>query len=495
MQLDSKKSPLALLAQTCSSIGKDTSPTKPLISSSDKRDYDKSTSEKPGSADSNKRSSPHEKKDSSSKETTKPGFRTIHAPPKDIPPLVPIASSPNCEKSVYSASSSELCKSTSSESTTVTSVIQRPVSATGSTTSSHNSSSRISLSCGNVMLEANHNESSTSTKNTSQPQMVPSNAHLGSLKHPPHPSLYHGLPAGMHLGSYPNLSLYGHGLAPEAAANPLYQSQLSAHAAGLAVAANASALKMSSAASVSPYVAYARVRTPSGGTTLIPICRDPYCTNCQLTLQNSHLSSTCTAPGCAQCAHEKSLTLSQSSYGYSSLPNSSLAMLSSLSSAGALPSMSTSSFPHGALYHPNLMGAHHAAGLPYVCNWVSGHEYCGKRFTTSEELLQHLRTHTSSIDASSLAAYNLALPGASALAGLHGPYPSTGGLSPNSLRRTYPTSLSPVSNLLSSNRFHPYKSSLSSVQPVPTGMTIPGLGAYYSPYSLYGQRLGAAGVP
>ena len=39
---------------------------------------------------------------------------------------------------------------------------------------------------------------------------------------------------------------------------------------------------------------------------------------------------------------------------------------------------------------------------PYVCNWVSGSAsaYCGKRFANSDDLLNHLRSHTGPIDPS-----------------------------------------------------------------------------------------------
>ena len=33
---------------------------------------------------------------------------------------------------------------------------------------------------------------------------------------------------------------------------------------------------------------------------------------------------------------------------------------------------------------------------PYVCNWMSGADFCGRRFSTSEDLMSHLRTHTAS---------------------------------------------------------------------------------------------------
>ena len=39
-----------------------------------------------------------------------------------------------------------------------------------------------------------------------------------------------------------------------------------------------------------------------------------------------------------------------------------------------------------------------AAGTsPYVCNWMSNGEFCGRRFNSSEDLMGHLRTHTSSV--------------------------------------------------------------------------------------------------
>merc|ERR1719266_3078359 len=36
-----------------------------------------------------------------------------------------------------------------------------------------------------------------------------------------------------------------------------------------------------------------------------------------------------------------------------------------------------------------------AATSPYVCNWMSNGEFCGRRFNSSEDLMGHLRTHTS----------------------------------------------------------------------------------------------------
>jgi len=68
-----------------------------------------------------------------------------------------------------------------------------------------------------------------------------------------------------------------------------------------------------------------------------------------------------------------------------------------------------------------------ASQLPYVCSWMGADlpSYCGKRFGTSDELLQHLRTHTSDPAA--------ALP---------------------LLQRSYPTP--PLSPSTTANRYHPY---------------------------------------
>lgn len=497
MQLDAKKSPLALLAQTCSSIGKDSSPSKTIIPPIEKKEVGKGSPEKPGSRDG-KKSASEEKKDSS-RDSHKPSSQRSSAPPKEVPPLVPIASSSDeHSRSPPTGLDSRKSRSTSPS---VTSVIQHPISAT-TPTSGTQSNSRISLSCGNMLLEVNHHESSSSsgltkpatsqTTSSSSLTSSPYSSHSSSVsKHAPHPLAY----AAAGISGYPSslsLPLLGHGVPIDSlASSQAYHSSLGAHA-GLGLS-GAAAMKYG-ASSVSPYVAYARVRTPAGGSTLVPICRDPYCTNCQLTLQNAHLSSTCTASGCAQCAHEKALTAA-------SYPPSSLGLPSGLPlhpglSSAALAGVSASNSAYlSSLYPHSMLSAAH--GLPYVCNWVSGSDYCGKRFPTSEELLQHLRTHTSASDVASLPSpYSFGLPSASALAACHSHLTAPGSLSPNSIRRGYPLSLSPVSNMLGSSRYHPYKSPLAGVPQVPgAGLSHSTLGAYYSPYTLYGQRLGAAAVP
>ncbi|PVD38729.1 hypothetical protein C0Q70_01351 [Pomacea canaliculata] len=517
--LDAKKSPLALLAQTCSSIGKDPTPSKPIIPPLDKKE--KEASDKVD--ESLKRPSSRGSKSSGeSGRDSKPGFRTI--PPKDIPPLVPVGtgtekgstasnsdngcvggsggkshSGDSVSHGLISTSSHSILSSSSSTANSV-----RPLSVTGS--SNQRSASRSgSARDGNndygdtpssVVSGTRHSASASPPSSVMSKHAPPAHSSLPSIPKPSvtHPSLLPGLTSAHHLAAYPHLSLMP-GLALDPAVQS-YHNALAAHssfnslsaAAAAAAAAQSSVLKAGGGGSaLSPYVAYARVRTPSGATTLVPVCRDPYCTNCQLTLQNSHLSSTCNAPGCSQCAHEKSL-MSLTSGGLSGLGSASL--LPPISSAGSLSSSVTGLSSLHSLYP---LAAHQ--GLPFVCSWMVGNDYCGKRFTSSDELLQHLRTHTSGVEASSLtASYGvLGLHPSLAAAGCHSHYAGSP-LSPNSLRRSYPTSLSPVSSLLSASRYHPYKSPLGVVPPpVPTSQALP-MG-YYSPYSLYSQRLGAAAVP
>ena len=122
--------------------------------------------------------------------------------------------------------------------------------------------------------------------------------------------------------------------------------------------------------------------------------------------------------------------------------------------------------------------------MPYVCNWIVGDSYCGKRFTSSDELFAHLRTHTTGLNgdlsALSLLGYPMVHPGLS------------------SLHRAY-SSIPPLSDL----RYHPYgkPATVPSLTP-PTTTPLPplpplppGVSPYYNPYALFGSRLGAAVHP
>ncbi|KAK9504858.1 hypothetical protein O3M35_009036 [Rhynocoris fuscipes] len=111
-----------------------------------------------------------------------------------------------------------------------------------------------------------------------------------------------------------------------------------------------------------------------------------------------------------------------------------------------------------------LSGGHDLAAMiaqpSYICSWITGGTFCGKRFNTSEELLTHLRSHT----ADPLMPHPL-------------------------LARSYPT---PPLSPLSTARFHPYSKPVLPPSLTPFPYAHPGLPPYFSPFSLYGPRLGAS---
>lgn len=193
-------------------------------------------------------------------------------------------------------------------------------------------------------------------------------------------------------------------------------------------------------AGLNPYLNYARMK---GSDALV--CRDPYCTGCQL-------SGKPPCPGgCVQCEHT-----SKSSF----LPTGAAA---------------------AAYAHAQLAALAAASQLPYVCNWIAGDAaYCGKRFSNSEELLQHLKTHTNGSASDNMSAASLSLLNSPTLPLLH---------------RTYPT---PPLSPLASARYHPYgKGPLFPPSFSSLGFPLhphPSLSPYLSPYALYGQRLGSSGM-
>ena len=478
LQLDAKKSPLALLAQTCSAIGKDPAPSKTSSSGEKKEGRDgresagskaespqaKSTS--PDDTKTDRGNGTSEKRDTSSPSSDKSGFR---APaPKDIPPLVPI---PGAGDRSPPPTSGDSAKEGREEGTRSSSV---PASSSSSV-----SSSRLGLSTSMLLDSTAQSElSKSSLSSTVPPSLNGLKAdHLGAALPP---SLYPGC----------GLPYLGHPLHGMEAGAPVPPSALSAHSALLASQHKYSmAGHLPGAPGISPYT-YARVKTTAGATTLVPICRDPYCTNCQITMQSAQLTSACAA-GCTQCSHEKAPTFNGLSSSLSGL--SSTVPVVSLAGASGLPATAHLSSLYGHAF--GVLPGH--PSLPNVCNWMSGSEYCGKRFSSSEELLAHVRTHASSSDTSVLApglsAYGLPGLSPAALAAAHNPhYPAS--LSPNSLRQGYPRSLSPSSLLAA--RYHPYKSPLSVLPPPSALSGLPtGLPPYYSPYALYSQRLGAAVAP
>ncbi|XP_076666522.1 zinc finger protein Elbow [Andrena cerasifolii] len=464
--LDAKKSPLALLAQTCSQIGADTPSNKSLLSSLDKPSSNKSSK---FADQSREKSSPSIAPTSteSSKTNFKPYESCLGREKTSSPDDQRSASSHSTSgRSRTPGSNNKRCPSNQSASSvraatpqgrkTATpngdvareSPISRTSAANLSSTQLESSSSSQPAVVSSPSLQAKPSYSPASVLATTDPSIK--DLPLGTFK------------PGVSLASSTYLSY-----SPQLPVDVMASSLVSQHHAALKnglVAGN-------------PYLSYARLKSSSGPDSLMPLCRDPYCTGCQL---NSHLfassangklasgttsaSGSCPA-GCAQCDHKTGT-------------------------------------PYGALgvaayAHAQLAALAAASQLPYVCNWIAGDTaYCGKRFSTSDELLQHLRSHTS------VSTSGATDPSAAALSLLS---PSVG-LPPTHplFSRTYPT---PPLSPLATARYHPYGkpspllppslSSLGLPLPPPHPHTPAGLPPYFSPYSLYGApRLGAAsGMP
>uniref|UniRef100_A0A8B9YE11 Zinc finger protein 703 n=1 Tax=Bos mutus grunniens TaxID=30521 RepID=A0A8B9YE11_BOSMU len=210
------------------------------------------------------------------------------------------------------------------------------------------------------------------------------------------------------------------------------------------------------------------------------LCRDPYC------LGGYHGASHLGGSGCSTCSAHDPAGPGLKAGGYPLVYPGHPLQPAALSSSAAQAAL-----PGHPLYTYGFMLQNEP--LPHSCNWVAASGPCDKRFATSEELLSHLRTHTALPGAEKLLA---TYPGASGLGSaaaaaaaaaschLHLPPPAAPG-SPGSLSLRSP-------HTLGLSRYHPYgKSHLSTAG----GLAVPSLptaGPYYSPYALYGQRLASA---
>ncbi|XP_071953619.1 zinc finger protein 703-A-like [Antedon mediterranea] len=413
--LDAKKSPLALLAQTCSSIGKPDPPHNAENKSVFEPQNGKSSPEKPTAGMDDKCSSfkPYKQSEKREGDATilKIGFPT-----------------PTHRKSTSSPTLSEpKAIRSSSISPTLKPKAVSPIPSRHSTPDKEHSHSGCDASREGLLKTVTTPLSALSTS-----------SHI-SYKHGHLSPTAAVAPCGCHsqiVGHIPCDPLSAHKHHHEGHVSP-----------------------------ASPYAAaYARVKTADGATTLMPICRDPYCTNCQQTPQIN--SSSCT-----QCRHDPI------GVGLSG------AIPVALPFGGALPAYplptSISSSATSYLYAPH-QGLHASVG-DHVCNWVSGATSCGKRFASSEELLQHLRSHTNETTPSS--------PLAASLSAQLGAYYMQYHPSATPLGLAKPGHASPLSPV----RYHPYRGSLAA--PIGAIPTLPA-GAYYSPYALHDLKTRfATGTP
>lgn len=99
-------------------------------------------------------------------------------------------------------------------------------------------------------------------------------------------------------------------------------------------------------------------------------CRDPGCTNCTKLPTSKSLQNFVHPALVHQCAHNP--PPHKSPYP---------------------PHPANHQAPYDSYFSKNGLSPHKPK--PYVCNWVFEGKHCGNSFVTSEELYQHLRSHTS----------------------------------------------------------------------------------------------------
>ncbi|XP_070544519.1 LOW QUALITY PROTEIN: zinc finger protein 503-like [Ptychodera flava] len=495
---DAKKSPLALLAQTCSSIGKP-DPRPSTANTDTKPTFDSLTSKSTASEKANTTTSVTGSNKSSftpykqteiregDAEITKLAYPSSKGHTSPVTAATPTSRSDGKPAAAASPHRREPL---------TTSTAPSPKSSGDSPTSSphnHISHTGISLSCGSMHVEVNHHESSG--KLVSHPSNGYSKGESSPVAGLQAPPTLVPVPAA---GTVPAPATSACGCTPQVighaiplvsdpnSASPTMRAAMAAAAAQCTPSKNGLGSSPVMAASAPYTTAYARVRTSDGGTTLMPICSDPYCKNCQ----SAQLSAA--AANCTQCRHEPT----------PSIPGINGAIPIALPLTGT--HFPTYAFPNGATTTPSYLYPHTmtlpaatqmAPGRDHVCNWVSGTTSCGKRFATSEELLQHLRTHTMA-SSDSISTHAIATSLAGALNPCHFYYASAAASPATALTRSSITggALSPLSTL----RYHPYKTSGLGAAASPAAAAYSSIplptAAYYSPYQYFDlkQRLPTA---
>jgi len=228
----------------------------------------------------------------------------------------------------------------------------------------------------------------------------------------------------------------------------------------------------------SPYLGIGGGAPPQGGPCADPMCRDPSCPTFQLRSAQAQLLAMSGMglgmPGSSMPpGYPYSLPpgMGGMQAALSGFPFGLQSALSGVPSQG-LPGMLPPSFLQGlpptclpqSLPQPSVTTSSPSLSVgssPYMCSWMQGRDFCGRRFNSSEELMSHLRTHTANMGD---APPSLPQPPTSALALLQAQAAQLRGqISP-------PTTSTQVNSLsmppsASDPRFHPYGRPAMAVPP------------------------------